>query len=282
LVAAKAVQFTDMVSMSDTWHVDLQAEVDGVEICRPYTPLSTLDSFYQGRLDLLIKSYPTGRMSKHLASMRPGSAVTASGPTRTLDTSQYKSLLVIAGGSAVTVAVQICAAVLKRTFGSAPVHLVLCNNAVGDVLCHDRLDALQKVCRTFSVTHCILQGQSNGFSGGPSVWQSGALNAAAVASVTPHTPAVVSGPPGLCRAAANLLISLGWHMGDVQFLDGSPPPPENGITEQIADDRVSIADDFSDGARPLSLWSAFTALLSCPKRYYKLAETDGVGTQPSV
>jgi cytochrome-b5 reductase len=48
------------------------------EIIRPYTPTST--EAVTGHFDLVVKEYPTGVMSKHIASMKPGDSLEMKGP----------------------------------------------------------------------------------------------------------------------------------------------------------------------------------------------------------
>lgn len=52
---------------------------DNKPISRPYTPISSDDEL--GYFDLLIKLYPTGKMSQHLKSLKVGDTIDVRGPS---------------------------------------------------------------------------------------------------------------------------------------------------------------------------------------------------------
>ena len=63
---------------------------------------------------MLIKVYPQGIMTQHLAHLDVGARIAVSKPVPTLDVRILgEGVVVIAGGSAVTLALQVCAAALK-------------------------------------------------------------------------------------------------------------------------------------------------------------------------
>merc|ERR1719183_283985 len=108
----------------------------------------------------MVKVYATGRMTRYLASLQAGATIQASArpePTITDVSKLSKGVLMVAGGSAVTVALQICAAALRYggPRGGPPVRLVLCNHSVEDVLFRVRFDAMLKCCPAFTLVHCI-------------------------------------------------------------------------------------------------------------------------------
>jgi len=51
---------------------------DGEDVIRPYTPVSQPND--TGFFDLIIKEYPQGVMSKHIASLQPGDSLEVKGP----------------------------------------------------------------------------------------------------------------------------------------------------------------------------------------------------------
>jgi cytochrome-b5 reductase len=68
---------------------------------RPYTPISRAD--HKGFFDLLVKSYPEGRVSKYFLSLNPGDNAWMKGP---LPKMQYKPNMkkhigMIAGGTGI-------------------------------------------------------------------------------------------------------------------------------------------------------------------------------------
>lgn len=51
--------------------------IDGKEVIRPYTPIN---QFEKGVLNLLIKYYPNGNMSKHIHGLKVGDTLEIKGP----------------------------------------------------------------------------------------------------------------------------------------------------------------------------------------------------------
>jgi NADPH-dependent ferric siderophore reductase len=59
--------------------VVFKATIDGKEVIRPYTPISRPNTI--GHLDFVIKTYPTGQMSKHVNEMKKGDRIEIKGPS---------------------------------------------------------------------------------------------------------------------------------------------------------------------------------------------------------
>ncbi|TPX36156.1 hypothetical protein SmJEL517_g01418 [Synchytrium microbalum] len=82
----------------------LHAE-NGESVTRPYTPTTHPHVF--GRFDLMVKLYPSGKMSHLLESLKPGSTVDMRGPIDPIDEVTYtpgmaRHIILIAGGSGIT------------------------------------------------------------------------------------------------------------------------------------------------------------------------------------
>lgn len=83
-------------------HVSVKAMVDGKEVTRSYTPTSLNEDL--GYFDLLIKSYPTGALSKHFSTLTLGDYVEVRGPKGNFlyTPNMCKEIGMIAGGTGVT------------------------------------------------------------------------------------------------------------------------------------------------------------------------------------
>ncbi|CAJ1420610.1 unnamed protein product [Effrenium voratum] len=115
---------------SSIWHIDLAAPLgeDGEEIQRSYTPLSNAEQYKKGVLELLIKVYPKGKMSSHLGRMKPGDSMLVSRPVATVEPEEYaQGAIMIAGGSAVVVALQVIQALMPIISQSFHLYLRLGN-----------------------------------------------------------------------------------------------------------------------------------------------------------
>merc|ERR1719330_1476647 len=124
----------------------------------------------------------------------------------------------IAGGSAITVALQVCEAVLRRHPKRGQVRLVLCNRTVEDIWFPDRLEELERRHGGFKVAHCISHGPLPK-PRGKQLWFTGRIRSEVLAAMDPHLRAIISGPPGLCAEAAALLGKLGQRSEDIVVLD---------------------------------------------------------------
>ena len=76
-------------------------------VLRPYTPLSRPDA--KGYLDLAVKVYPEGKMSKHIDSLKPGDTLDFKGPIlkTAYKPNQYEHIGMVAGGTGITPMLQV-------------------------------------------------------------------------------------------------------------------------------------------------------------------------------
>ncbi|CAN1120315.1 NADH-cytochrome b5 reductase-like protein [Linum perenne] len=111
-------------------------------VIRPYTPISDPDA--KGYFDLLIKVYPDGKMSQHLASLKPGDVVEVKGPIQKLRYSpnMKKHIGMIAGGTGITPMLQVIEAILKNPDDNTQVSLLYANVSPDDILLKQKLDYL--------------------------------------------------------------------------------------------------------------------------------------------
>ncbi|CAN0900904.1 NADH-cytochrome b5 reductase-like protein [Linum grandiflorum] len=111
-------------------------------VIRPYTPIS--DPEAKGYFDLLIKVYPDGKMSQHLASLKPGDVVEVKGPIQKLRYSpnMKKHIGMVAGGSGITPMLQVIEAILKNPDDNTQVSLLYANVSPDDILLKQKLDYL--------------------------------------------------------------------------------------------------------------------------------------------
>jgi len=124
-------------------HVSLSATIDGKEIVRSYTPVSS-DAVDKGYFDLLIKSYPTGNISKYVANMKVGETIKAKGPKGQMvyTPGLVRAFGMIAGGTGITPMLQIIRAILLNDEDNTRVDLIFANVGVEDILLRDELDEL--------------------------------------------------------------------------------------------------------------------------------------------
>jgi cytochrome-b5 reductase len=154
------------ISLSATLQVDGQPK----EIVRSYTPISSDED--KGHFDLLIKSYPQGNISRHLASMKIGETMKVKGPKGAMvyTPNLVRHFGMIAGGTGITPMLQIVKAIIRnrpRNGGNdtTQVDLIFANVNKEDILLKEDLDALAKEDDGFRV-HYVLNNPPENWTGG--------------------------------------------------------------------------------------------------------------------
>lgn len=111
-------------------------------VVRPYTPVSAPDA--AGHLDLVIKAYPTGVMSKYLGELKVGDAVAFKGPIPKYPykANTKKEIGMIAGGTGITPMLQVADHILNNPADKTKVSLLFANVSEADILLKDKIDAM--------------------------------------------------------------------------------------------------------------------------------------------
>ncbi|KAI1335101.1 hypothetical protein F5Y15DRAFT_398865 [Xylariaceae sp. FL0016] len=137
------------------------------EIVRSYTPIS--GDHQPGYFDLLIKSYPTGNISRHMASLQVGQTIRVKGPKGAFvyTPNMVRHFGMIAGGTGITPMLQVVRAIIRgRAAGDkTEVDLIFANVTPQDILLREDLDSLAKEDSGFRV-HYVLDKPPEGWTGG--------------------------------------------------------------------------------------------------------------------
>jgi ferredoxin-NADP reductase len=228
------------------WHVDLAKEDDnGQELKRAYTPISDFDAYHQGRIDMMIKIYPDGLMTQYLSTLAVGSKMLMSPPIVTEKLEGYHDLVMIAGGSAVTVAIQICQEQLRCQPQGVWVDLYMCNHAFEDVLYQEYFDKMLAQYAQFRLVHCLSKGgppeQPAGHS--KTMYRGRLTTDVFHENPRPRAKCIVSGPRGLCRAAVDIWKGFGMAEDSVHCLDELPEAPVvEEPAKQASDTEKAVAE----------------------------------------
>jgi cytochrome-b5 reductase len=134
---------------------------------RSYTPISS--DVNPGYFDLLIKSYPTGNISRHLATLNIGDKMKVKGPKGAMvyTPNMVRHFGMIAGGTGITPMLQVAKAILRgRSSGDkTQVDLIFANVNEEDILLRQDLDKLAREDSGFRVHH-VLNNPPEGWTGG--------------------------------------------------------------------------------------------------------------------
>lgn len=207
---------TDILGLPIGQHISLAATIAGQpkEVVRSYTPISSDEE--KGYFDLLIKSYPTGNISRHVASLMVGQTMKVKGPKGAMvyTPNMVRHFGMIAGGTGITPMLQIIRAIVRgrpRSGGSdvTQVDLIFANVNPEDILLKEDLDALAKEDDKFRVYY-VLNNPPEKWDGGV-----GFVTADMIKAKLPP-PAkdikiLLCGPPPMIGAMKKATESLGYE-----------------------------------------------------------------------
>ena len=169
-------------------------------VLRPYTPMSRPNA--KGYLDLAVKVYPEGKMSKHIASLKPGDTLDFKGPIVKLQykANEYESIGMVAGGTGITPMLQVVDEVLSNPDDKTKISLVFGNQTESDILLKDDIDArVAAFPDRLSVYYVVDKATSSSWTGGVG-YVTKEMLASKIAPPSPKSMVYVCGPPPLYKA----------------------------------------------------------------------------------
>ncbi|KAK4706095.1 cytochrome-b5 reductase, partial [Phenoliferia sp. Uapishka_3] len=188
-------------------HVSVSATIGGKLIQRSYTPTSSDDD--KGFFDLLIKSYPTGNISKYFGELKVGDLVDVKGPKGQMKYSPdlARSIGMIAGGTGITPMLQIIRAALKNPLDTTTLSLIYANVTPSDILLKAELDTLAAEHPIRFQVYYVLNNPPEKWDGGV-----GFVNTAMIKerlpAPAPDSKIVLCGPPPMMAAMKKSLAEL--------------------------------------------------------------------------
>lgn len=153
---------TNILGLPIGQHISVAARIEGQpeDVVRSYTPISSDEN--PGYFDLLIKSYPTGNISKYVASLKIGQPLKVKGPKGAMvyTPGLVRRFGMIAGGTGITPMLQIIRAIIRGRPGSGgkdttEVDLIFANVSEEDILLKEDLDALAAEDDKFRVYYVL-------------------------------------------------------------------------------------------------------------------------------
>ncbi|KAI8081355.1 uncharacterized protein BX664DRAFT_340194 [Halteromyces radiatus] len=135
---------TDVLGLPIGQHISIITCIDGEDVVRNYTP--TTGNETRGYFDLVIKTYPTGTVSKYMANLKPGDTIDVQGPKGSYfyTPNVMKEIGMIAGGTGITPMLPIIKAILRNPKDTTKLTLIYANNALEDILLKSELDRLER------------------------------------------------------------------------------------------------------------------------------------------
>ncbi|CAE6425362.1 unnamed protein product [Rhizoctonia solani] len=199
----------DILGLPIGQHISVQAEINGKDIMRSYTPTSSDDD--RGHFDLLVKAYEKGNISRYLSLLKIGDKVRIKGPKGQFNyhPSLSRELGMIAGGTGITPMLQIIRAALKNPLDLTKINLIYANVSKEDILLKAELDDLAaRYPSRFSVYY-VLNNPPEGWDGGI-----GFVTKDMIEKHMPPTDSnikiLLCGPPPMINAMKKHLDDLGY------------------------------------------------------------------------
>ncbi|RWA09147.1 hypothetical protein EKO27_g5949 [Xylaria grammica] len=180
-------------------------------LVRSYTPIS--GDHQPGYFDLLIKSYPTGNISKHLASLGVGQAIKVRGPKGAFvyTPNMVRHFGMVAGGTGITPMLQVVRAIIRGrpTGDKTQVDLIFANVSPQDILLKEDLDQLAKEDSGFRV-HYVLDKPPEGWTGGVG-YVTADMVTKWLPKAAPDVKILLCGPPPMISGLKKATESLGFQ-----------------------------------------------------------------------
>ncbi|KAJ7130073.1 ferredoxin reductase-like C-terminal NADP-linked domain-containing protein [Mycena crocata] len=199
----------DILGLPVGKHISVSAEINGKDVMRSYTPISSDDQ--KGSFDLLIKSYEKGNISRHFSLLKLGNNIRVKGPKGAFD---YQPGLtggmgMIAGGSGITPMYQIINAVLKNPSDLTTLRLIYANVNEEDILMKTEIDALAAAHPVQFKVYYVLNNPPAGWTGGVGFVTKEQIQTHLPAS-TGDAKILMCGPPPMLTAMKKHLDELQW------------------------------------------------------------------------
>jgi cytochrome-b5 reductase len=202
----------DILGLPIGQHISLGATIAGQpkEVVRSYTPISSDED--KGHFDLLIKSYPTGNISKHVAGLQVGQTMKVKGPKGAMvyTPNMVRHFGMIAGGTGITPMLQVIKAIIRgRAHGdTTKVDLIFANVNPEDILLKEDLDTLAAKDPGFNV-HYVLNNPPEGWTGGVGFVTADMIKEKLPAAAS-DVKILLCGPPPMISAMKKATESLGY------------------------------------------------------------------------
>jgi len=207
-------------------HVLLKFQEEKEAVSRPYTPVSSDDNI--GYFDLVIKVYPSGKMSQHLAKLEVGGTIDVRGPLGEIEyvghgefkirrkdasgknawvSKKVSRVNLLAGGTGITPMLQIIREVLKHSDDTTELRLIFANVTEDDILLRNELESYRKTHPGQFSLFYTLDKPNTGWTGGVGFISTDMMQKH-LAEPAADVITLVCGPPPMVKAMQKNLEGL--------------------------------------------------------------------------
>ncbi|CCE64522.1 hypothetical protein TPHA_0I00150 [Tetrapisispora phaffii CBS 4417] len=191
----------------------VRTTIDGEEVIRYYTPISS--NIETGHFDLIVKSYPDGKLSKHFAGMKPDQQLEFQGPVGKLNyaVNSSKEIAFIAGGSGITAVLQLLNAVIIVPEDVTKIKVLYANDTENDILLRDELDDIAEKYPNFEINY-VLRYPTEDWDG-----ETGLVTKELMQKYLPKASSdnrlFICGPKAMNESVLSIAEELGWPKGSL-------------------------------------------------------------------
>ncbi|KAI7906058.1 uncharacterized protein BX663DRAFT_498634 [Cokeromyces recurvatus] len=155
----------DVLGLPVGQHISIMAEINGKKISRSYTPITPEED--RGHFDLVIKSYPTGNISKLMGELKVGDSVGMRGPKGSFEytCNMVRAIGMIAGGTGITPMLPIIRRVCNNPADKTKIDLIFANVTEEDILLRKELDEIAAASSDNFRVHYVLEKPPENWSG---------------------------------------------------------------------------------------------------------------------
>ncbi|KAI9923074.1 hypothetical protein PsorP6_000255 [Peronosclerospora sorghi] len=132
-----------------------RAKVNGKTVARPYTPTNVNEE--KGFLELVVKGYPQGKLSKNIVHLKEGDSIDMKGPFPKFNyfPNRYKIIGMIAGGTGITPMLQLIKTICRNPEDHTEIVLVYCSVSEDDIILREEVEAMMYLYPQFTVVHVL-------------------------------------------------------------------------------------------------------------------------------
>ena len=201
----------DTMGLPTGQHIALRATINGQSVSRSYTPVSNNSD--TGRIELLIKIYPNGAMTRYLEDMQIGQTIDIRGPKGAMQYSrQYaKHIGMIAGGTGITPMYQLIRTICEDPSDNTQISLLYANKTENDILLRTELDTFAQKCPEKLQVRYVLSHADEKWTGYKG-FINGDVIERYIAPAAEENRVLLCGPPPMLAAMKKVLQGMGWTM----------------------------------------------------------------------
>lgn len=211
----------EKLNIPTSHYIAVRVILNGNEEVRNYTPIHTNENI--GCLELVVKTYALGCVSKYFTTLKPGDYLEFKGPMGEFiyEDVQTTQLGLIAGGSGITPILEVLNEYMSNSDKLEKVGLIYANETVNDILLKEELDSMELKYPQFHVRYIVHYPPSeDGIClKGKNTW-SGGIGYITKADMEQHLPEcaddhrlLICGPPEMTNMVLTYARSLGWNNG---------------------------------------------------------------------